>query len=311
MAFLGFPVLLWTVMATVNVMVDPYGIFGRAPYGIRAEGGERASKAAGVANFPHDGLLLGSSRVAHIDPDMIDGYRFYNAAFSAAVPEEFLGFLQNNLRNEKLVIIGIDFFMMNETSHPMVSATSFAAPKWRRVLDYSLSWRVFAESLTGISDVLDNQPVKIKMNGARNPDIKQTYSRAMDQAAIDEQHKIALSWARKLWFRNFVYCERRLNLLRDIANFLEQSGVRLLVFLAPEHREFIDGILAEELTRGEFERWRRDMKTIFPKVYDFSEAFQDDRFFFNFDPSHYTPETGKILIDTILAGEGLIAIPVN
>ena len=43
---------------------------------------------------PREWLILGTSRMTYIDPTTIKGYKLFNAAFSAATPEEILDFLQ-------------------------------------------------------------------------------------------------------------------------------------------------------------------------------------------------------------------------
>jgi hypothetical protein len=57
---------------------------------------EREGKPWLIAIYPHNAVLLGTSKLAHVDPSDVDRdeYTFFNASFAGALPEEIWSFLR-------------------------------------------------------------------------------------------------------------------------------------------------------------------------------------------------------------------------
>ena len=100
--------------------VDPFGFFGvnRTGYYFNSE---REFKLQQVDIVPHDGLLLGNSKMAYVDPDDLPGYEFFNAAFSGAKPLEMLQFLEVHSEGVDKVALALDirmFFLYDDETLP-------------------------------------------------------------------------------------------------------------------------------------------------------------------------------------------------
>ena len=167
---LGFALLI----SFMNWKIDPFVFFGQNTLGAYADT-EREFKFSKVKYYPHDALLLGSSMVTYINPDDINKYKFFNASFSNALPEEILHFLKHRYHNDlKLVVIGVDIFTLNneqfkirrEQLYPVESETDLYL---KNCLDYTLSWKMILESITTIQNNLQGKPPIIFHNGQQNP----------------------------------------------------------------------------------------------------------------------------------------------
>lgn len=117
-------------MILMNVLVDPYSVFGTEslPHGVDANG--RFMKYEAIKNNPteYKGLILGSSRSGIIVPDDISeirGTRYFNASYFGARPLEILEFLESlkkrHAYSPKEVILGFDLFPFIEPSMPGLS----------------------------------------------------------------------------------------------------------------------------------------------------------------------------------------------
>jgi len=114
--------LLCCTMA-VNYLVNPYSQYQHSylnlPY--KSVRNTRTEKVALLQPYTKiDQLILGSSRSMLMDPKIISSYLqpiTFNASVNSALPEDMLGFLllleqQNRLPSH--LIIGFDFFILNE-----------------------------------------------------------------------------------------------------------------------------------------------------------------------------------------------------
>ena len=100
---LGSTAAILGLVGLFNWLVDPYMVFGNNRLGGIYISGEREMKLYLVRNSPHQALLIGSSKMAHTDPDSIRGYRFLNVSFSNAQPEEIISYLKNFAGKEKSI----------------------------------------------------------------------------------------------------------------------------------------------------------------------------------------------------------------
>lgn len=289
--------LLVGVIAGVNWVIDPQNVFGNNRLGVYVDQ-DRPSKARQVREWPHDALLLGSSKVGFINPDTLPGFRFFNAAFVAAAPEEMLSFLRHLGADAKFVAIGFDLYMFNLSHEPMVEVDRFAPGNYSSQAwhEYLFSIDTFMESIENAFKRLRGEPPVLRPNGQRDP---WAIERA-DAPFTHPNHERYLNDLRTNHYGNFNYAEARLDHLRQIKALLEERGQAYMVFINPLNRSVLR--LLSEIPAGEaYIRFRRDVATIFPDVKDASSGpWSDDRFFFNHDPFHYRPETGSAFLGQFL-----------
>src|SRR5438105_4486574 len=57
---------------------------------------EREGKPWLIGIYPHNAVLIGTSKLAHVNPADVDTseYTFFNASFAGALPEEMCSFLR-------------------------------------------------------------------------------------------------------------------------------------------------------------------------------------------------------------------------
>ena len=80
-------------VGALNWAVDPFGLFGNNRHGFFFSS-ERQIKQGLTSLDDRSGIVMGSSKVAEIDPDLIAATTLLNSAWSGALPEEMLYFLR-------------------------------------------------------------------------------------------------------------------------------------------------------------------------------------------------------------------------
>lgn len=280
----------------VNYIVDPYDRFGNNRIGHYLED-DRAAKVKQVRLYPHDSLLLGSSKVGFIDPTAISSTRrFYNAAFLGVMPEELLNFLRHHGAAEELVVIGLDLFMFNLNYTGMIREDRFANLAADQGLAYVASIDTLQASVDTVFRRLTGEPVGLERNGQRNP----WRIRQADAPFTAPAHAKVLADLRSKHYANFVFAEERLEILRQIRALLLDRQQAHIVFLNPAHHSEL--ALLSEIPAGEgLSRLRQELKVIFPQAVDLTDGpWSTDAAFFNSDPFHYRPETGSAFMRDLL-----------
>ncbi|MBY0430469.1 MAG: hypothetical protein K2Q10_04675 [Rhodospirillales bacterium] len=300
---------LWTTVlcglaGAINFAVDPYDRLGRNRLGIYVSR-ERDAKPKLARSYPHDALLLGSSMVTFIDPASLSGHRFFNAAFSAALPEEMEEYLRLHGKKARFVMIGLDFFMMNERQFPLAGGTfdngeadhGITARKVAGRLAYVFSIDVLVNSVRTVTAAALGRPPFVLPNGQRNPQPFLERHRRLTGPRYDD----VLRTLRAEHFHRVRYSQARLDSLRSMKALLEAREIPYVAFINPMNQAVWD--LLETLpARKDFQRFRRDVREIFPEMVDFSDGgFADPGFYFRQDPYHYLPATGTTLANGIAA----------
>ncbi|WP_341910709.1 hypothetical protein [Ferrovibrio terrae] len=280
-----------------NYAVDPYDRFGNNRIGHYLED-DRSAKVKQIQAYPHDSLLLGSSKVGFIDPVSVSQQRrFYNAGFLGVMPEELLSFLRHHGAREDLVVIGLDLFMFNLSFTPMIRADRFAELAVDQGIAYLASIDTLNASLDTLMRRLSGEPVGLERNGQRNPwRIQQA-----DAPFTAPTHAKMIGELRSKHYADFVYAEERVAVLRQMRALLLERRQAHIVFLNPMNRSEL--ALLKEIPAGAgLERLRRDMKAVFPQAVDLSDGpWSGDAAYFNSDPFHYRPETGVDFMRQLLA----------
>jgi hypothetical protein len=286
---------LSALTGVVNWWVDPFGRLGNNVFGFYVST-EREAKSRLVLTYPHDALIMGSSKVAFVDPGQLSGHAFFNAAFSAASPEEIYHFFKRYGHGIRRALIGLDFFMFNEREFPISRTDPFDPDGLSTWYEYVLSLNVLKGSATTVYSWLGDAAPKIQSNGQRN-----TEDAFVRHAAATDGDRIAILKVLKArHFRNYVYSDYRVKMSRNLKSLLDQRGIPYTVFINPLSREVLT--LLEGLPAGrDFARFRRDMAAIFPRLADVSDSeWSAPSLFFSHDPFHYLPSTGARFLNHIL-----------
>lgn len=293
-------------MGIVNALVDPYNILGQNRIGVYASN-ERLAKPMLLQRGGYDVIIIGSSKVASIDPTDLAGGRAFNASFGAALPEEMAWFLDSFARPGQLVVVGLDFYMFNEREFLRVDKDPFADTNRPSRIAYVFGWDVLSMSVRSlVARYWKGDPPAILREGTRNQAPDWTRHNALTEPDYDR----VFTTLRNHHYRAVKYSERRVALLSKLKARLEQKNVRLITFINPLHHGVRD--IIRELAEADFQRFRRDMKTIFPEIYDLTgDEFSDRDLYFRHDPYHYKPAVGACLINQMIAGRRAIKPPMT
>lgn len=286
------------LVSVTNWIIDPFVFFGHNTLGAYAFT-ERQFKKSKVKTYPHNALLLGSSKTAYIDPTHLKKYIFFNASFSNALPEEILHYLQNYLKdnnqNLEIVLIGLDLQTLNQTINPIIDVEN---EDLNTYIDNLLSINAFNQSL---NTILKNQQGRfdeliVLKDGQRNPIQKNLKDSKLETYEYGYSMKVM-----KDTISSFKFPKERIEILKKIKQVLEKKDVNYIIFFNPINREVLNHF--EELSNySEFIQTKNKLREIFPGFVDLSDGrYSDPKYFYKHDVTHYKPLTGKLFINEILS----------
>ena len=285
------------IIAAINIAVDPFGFFGTNQVGYYYNS-ERELKQKQIRNYPHRALLLGNSKMAYVNPDLLSEFGFYNAAFSSAKPSEMLTFLEAYIGDAELVAMALDHRMFLEYESAVLDLHT---PNWSDWLRYSLSLELLGKSFEALALHRRGAPSYYKANGARTTWELEARDYLTD--GIDYWDKLSL---RRDEYQRLapVFPAHRLETFRRIKSLLDQHGVDHVVYMNPLNRHEHDVI-------GWQDKWQNSksykdlvasLTEIFPEFHDYSDsAYSDPAGFWPTDFKHYRPEVGAAIIREMIA----------
>ncbi|MEW5728110.1 MAG: hypothetical protein AB1918_09820 [Pseudomonadota bacterium] len=296
-ATLAFTLLSLAAVMLFNWQIDPQDLFGNNRLGVYVDS-DRPSKAKLVKTWPHDAILIGSSKTGFIDPTVLPGHRFFNGSLVAASPEEIYSFLKHHGQDASFVAIGFDLFMFNETREHLLTIDRFAPGSESEIpwYDYVLSLDTTLDSAANIVRPLTGEPPVLLPSGQRNP----WHIERADKVFSGPAHERAINELRLNHFGDFDYSEARVEWMRRIKALLDERGQDYLVFLNPLNRDVL--AMLKTIPAGEsLDRLRRDVKEIFPGAVDLTQSrWSGDEYFYYADPFHYRPATGAEFLTELL-----------
>jgi hypothetical protein len=153
---LGAVITAAAFVPLVNVVVDPYDVFGTGLVRMASTANERVFKTRHLLDSPpYDVLLMGSSVTGVIDTRVL-ATRAYNASFFSATPGDILAILKaldRHGRLPKTLLIGLDPFMFTvprpKAGQMRMPPEAGQATRWQFWRDY-----VFAGSAGAIAGKL-------------------------------------------------------------------------------------------------------------------------------------------------------------
>jgi hypothetical protein len=298
-------IVYFTLCAASVWLVDPYNELGRNKIGLYYFIYRKTKES--ILRVPHNAVLIGSSKTLYIKPKDLNCFDFYNASVIQSFPEEYYFYFKKYLRDEKLIIIGLDFYMFNERQFPTGTGQEWKERRFG-ALEYLTSFNAFKDSLRSVYKrfVLNQQPPKINEQGGtgyfnRNKQIFVNFTLdnedQLTPTLIAEQHQKALDLLHYHYLRRYQLSQPRLEYLKKIKALAKEKNIKLLVFINPYHKEVLKLIDDMGLT-SQFVSWKAYVKEIFPDAKDFSnDNYSTDDSFPQNDHSHYYPEVGAQMIN--------------
>lgn len=294
-----------------NLLVDPYDVLRTSALRPSVALNERFNKVAHLIAQPrrYDSFVIGSSAMGGYDPADLErlrpGARYYNLAVFSGGPSDatrMLRAIEASGVHVREVLLGIDVFTYTEATeirnpsfehHPAVTGES-AARFWIRQL-------LTASFYPGMWKLLDNlrgeSPIRFDLGttgrwhatayDARIASDEDAFVRAMHKTNGREPAAARRAWA-----------ERRFAELAELARFLEERGIRRMVFIHPWHASERAKLRAEAMAE-----FRARIRAIFPEVSDFSleEGISREARFF-YDPKHYRPPVARAVLTKLFTG---------
>lgn len=273
--------------------VDPFERFIADPEHFTVNR-ERWAKPWLVKVYPHNALLVGTSKLAHVNPDDIDtgDLHFFNASVAGGTPEEMYTYLDRFSHDDKLVIISYDLMAMSESIWAW-QPHDWQQPAWLTVsnFDYILGSESFSLSLNYL---IYGRPPSSAVNRNGSRDVTHDLARSEAMPAVD--FAAALKQIYGAAYADFRYSARRAETFERTARLLQQRGIPYIVLISPENRQVLD-LIRSSGKQWALDRFRVDVKHAFPEALDYSDSWvSDDRNFFKFDPMHYLPAVGAKMI---------------
>ncbi len=292
---LGLCLLLIGITAGLNILVDPYDLYGLNRFGMHI-GFERDAKQTWIRRQPHDAVLIGSSKLDFVDPRTLEGFTFFNASMGGAMPEEMQEFIQLHVKEVRGVVAGFDFFMFNESCFPIRPSLKrtaedylFSYPFNLKALEYC--WHTVRRGLLG------REPVILPW-GQMNP----AKTEEKDATATDYDYSEGIPYLEQHHFKDYRFSEKRLAALESLKAVLAERGIPLVVILNPMNEAIRARIRERPDLERQYERFKTEMRSVFPDLLDLTEGPAAAKAgFYKLDPLHFRPETGtRFLNETVI-----------
>ncbi|MDY6825254.1 MAG: hypothetical protein SWH68_15900 [Thermodesulfobacteriota bacterium] len=303
---------LLSAVACFNYFVDPYNLMGNNRTGVYFWN-ERQIKDA-ILSYDHEAILIGSSKTGYVDTDDLNCYTFYNASLRGGVPEEMYYYLKAYLRNEKLVIIAFDFYMFNEREFPLKHISDWKDIQYSTV-EYLLGAYTAKASYKTLKKWMNKEKIHdMKPNGQfvypeapapQNPP-QAAGDKIKEQPTDDAQRKDESRYNDIIkglmanHYYEFSFSRNRMAYVEKIKTLLENRRIPYAVVINPLNEDVL-AALEKTDAYDQFIEWRKQMKTIFPGLCDFSSSRYSAREgFHSNDPYHYTNQTGINFLNEVI-----------
>jgi hypothetical protein len=287
---LGLALGLTGGMVLLNLIIDPFNRYGNNRLGVYISA-ERECKSTYVTRFPHDALLVGNSREIRIPPEHLEGFRFFNGAFSGATPEEIYFFLRHFARHQRLVVLAVDV----GTQDPAECHGDIFAPRGlTSAFDNLLNLQTTEFSIRTIADSLSKNAVPIGLDG-----LVPMGSSLRDADREDpDQEAYRIKSMQNMWDGYHCPPIEQMSFFVKIRECLRLRAIPCVVVIPPMH-EAVAQTVEQGPVREEVTAWKQQLGAIFPHVIDLSfSSYNAATNFFRTDPIHFKPSVGVRFMNT-------------
>ena len=287
---LGLALGLAGGVALLNFIVDPFNRYGNNHLGVYISA-ERECKSTYITRFPHDALLVGNSREIRIPPAQLEGFRFFNGAFSGATPEEIYFFLEHFARHQRLIVLAVD---VGEQDPAECHGDIFAPKGLVSALDNLLNLQTAEYSIRTIAESLSKHPQPIGLDG-----LVPVGSSMLDADRNDpQQEAYRIKAMQQMWDGYHCPPMEQMSFYVKIGECLRQRGIPCVVVIPPT-QEAVAHSVQSGSTAAEVAAWKRQLNTIFPHMIDLSFSSYDAATnFYRADPMHFKPDVGVRFMNT-------------
>ena len=247
----------------IFVIYEPYNYWG-----ISKERGDCTSPISGmreVMNHEHENIIIGDSRVAYLDPGVLNegnitNERFCNMAFTGASTKEKCDIFwwANEHTKLKKVVLELNFWNMQE---------AVAADRVEMVKD------VVKNPLHFIFNMDYNLAMLKNIKNKANLEKEEIHSKEVQEEIIEINEEDQLNsykkYADTIWdenMKNFVFNTQALNSLIEVAEYCNENGIELVLVSLPMHRLVWDKV--EKYDRCKYVDLYKKILSKYATIYD-------------------------------------------
>ena len=278
------------LVVALNYFVDPHAYFGRNYLGYYTTA-ERQFKLEGLQQHPDDAVLLGNSKAALTDVEMIHSpVRFFNAGVGGSPIEEILAMLGHVKPSAPFVLVALDYLQFQDDKP--IAPQPLAPLSLHDALTYLFSGQTFVYSLKTLSSAALGLPPVYRDDG--------TFVATGWYEHYDRDDPVAYELMldqREAQLRRFHFSPERIAYLERLRDALKARGKPFFVYLDPLQADEL-GRLRRAGVGPALDAWRAKVREVFPDVVDVTDsAYSSPKNFFRQDLLHPYPNISADIIN--------------
>jgi hypothetical protein len=306
------PIMIFFSIALFNYFVNPYGVFDHDKYDEKFV--KNHSINSEMTKFYYakvldpQVLMIGTSRVEHINPEYLKKYTT-GTIYNLAVKGSNI-YIQHNLikyfighHNIKVIYLGLDFFSFSPYyTDTKIENTRYVDYYLNDYLDSLLSFRTFRKSIKTYKDVLKDKQANINLFNGWESYSKKYFSINKHKPEWLKQ-KIESSFPNyKVNERFFNYEEfkkpesidKAFDKLESIMSICKKNNVSLKIFTTPIYHKVYD-IISDRGYGDTYKYWKSRLKR-YSSIYDFSYKNSITYDFSNYvEATHFRSSIGELI----------------
>lgn len=291
---LGLTFVVCFLNAALVFWIDPRCRLGRNPQG-SYDWAKRDYVTSRLPVVDPEAVFFSNSKLFMVDPDALEGFDWFNAAFGSASIEEMVGLIEALVQHVQVCLIAIDFWQFH-ADWPPVGDPLHPPGRGEWLVDYLLSHQMARRSLvTAMRHHKGDRPLMMP-EGFIHPE---SYQERLAELRRKPQWMEAVQAGDQAFAQMFILADSRIELLRQTVRRLEERGILPIVMLHPQHPGLLARLESPEL-REHYEAFRQAMRAAFPDMIDLTYHYPEVEAYLEGDPMHYRPEIAEELINEIV-----------
>jgi len=306
------------MLASTNLVVDPYGVFNTGVLPVAVEPSTYYNKIRHLEKNPrkYSGFILGSSAIGFTPTTIVEQYlpgiRFYNLWVSSATQYENLAHLKYLIKAQSPQVIylqvdlnlGLTAYRHGHSQyarrlHPVVEGENLAAFLFEYLTVFpidrlrdKISANLAGRQQVALTDFTNTGTVVAKRQDALIAADPKGYVKHMPTF---HSHHVRTVRGRQT--------KRSIDAIRSMHELCRQHRVRLIVFIHPEHQMDMDGILLYDYL--DFLKQLTEV-TGYWDFSGYNTVTKND--FMYYEPGHYMPAVSRLIAARIF-NDGTIDVP--
>lgn len=286
-------------MWTMNLVIDPYSVFGTSSLPDGAAMNERFVKIEWLreSNESYEALILASSRSGMTQPASVkarSGLDTYNLSVFSARPSDMLslyGGYRETRPPPKMVLLGLDVMgFLDEADTRGLAREHHPSITGKASIRFWTGYLLAASIVPSIDKVRDSDAPRIQFDVSKG-----TYTLSGYDADIKRDHDAYQARMFASWnppYQQSTVDEAELQALAILMERLSEDAVEVRAFLQPMHRQWADRMapvykaLMPHLTK-------------IPGFIDLSELARDDDALW-YEQKHYRGPVSERVLDSVL-----------